>query len=215
MNPGFEQKSGCPSKSGQVSLALYWASPNNGSPDYFNDCSPGYEYSTEFNRKGGQLPHEGHGYAGLQFYNMNRNEYYEYMEGRFDSALVAGQLYCISAYVSLGNVSYAFQELGAVLSVTKLNSDIPVKMNLPYTSLSNGSYLVDQDQWMCIKGVYKARGGETFVTIGDFSKGDSFWYTPAQSKTDSVFKSSYYFIDDISVTPVSNQAECNCPTKVN
>ncbi|MEI7664377.1 MAG: hypothetical protein WCK34_19370, partial [Bacteroidota bacterium] len=156
-NPGFEQKSGCPDKPGQVSLAQFWYSPNLGTPDYFNDCSPGLDYGTEFNKKGGQLPHTGHGYAGLQFYYLNRNEFYEYVQTMLDSSLVAGQLYCIKAWVSLGQASYGMKELGAVFSKTLIKDGSTHKMKLPFVSLGNGQYLLDQDQWMCIHGIYKAK----------------------------------------------------------
>ena len=209
-NPGFEQKSGCPDKPGQISLAQYWFNPNRGTPDYFNDCSPGLDYGTEFNKKGGQLPHSGHGYAGLQFYYLNRNEFYEYLQTRLDTVLVPGQLYCLKAFVSLGNVSYGMKELDAVLSATEVRENTAGKMKLPYTRLGNGQYLLDQDQWMCIQGVYRAKGGEILLTIGDFSPGDGFWNIRTQSKTDSLFKSTYYFVDDVSLVAIRDSNECKC-----
>jgi OOP family OmpA-OmpF porin len=210
LNPGFEEKSGCPVKPGQIYLANDWFSPNNGSPDYFNDCSPSLEFGTEFNKKGGRLPHTGHGYAGLQFYNMNRNEYYEYIETSFDSALTAGQLYCIKAWVSLGNTFYAFNEFDAVISFEELKTVQPVKLKVPHITLSNGNYLTDKEKWMCIQGVYKAKGGERYLTIGQFSDKDEFWNIQTRSATDSIFKSSYYFIDDIILDRVSDLTGCSC-----
>jgi len=209
-NSGFEEKSGCPVRAGQIYLANEWFSPNNGSPDYFNDCSPSLEYGTEFNKKGGRLPHSGHGYAGLQFYNMNRNEYYEYLETGLDSALTEGTLYCIKAWVSLGNVSYAFSEFGAVISVEELKTVQPIKMKIPHTMLVSGHRLTDKEKWMCIQGVYKARGGERFITVGQFSDKDEYWNIQTRSATDSIFKSSYYFIDDISLERIKESTDCSC-----
>ena len=209
-NPGFEQKNGCPDKSGQLNLAVGWVSPTFATPDYFNDCSPGYDYGTEFNRKGGQVPHSGHGYAGMQFYFLNRNEFYEYIQTRLDSALVSGQLYCIKAYVSLGKADYAFRELGAVVSVTEVRSQDARKLKLPFTVLGNGGYLTDQDHWMCISGLYKAKGNERLLTIGNFAADDAYWNIHTQSATDSLFKSSYYFIDDVSMEAVKDSVECKC-----
>jgi hypothetical protein len=210
LNPDFEQKTGCPSRSGQINLAVYWFSANNGTPDYFNDCSPGIEFGTEFNKKGGQIPHSGHAYAGLQFYNLNGNEYYEYLENQLDSSLAPGQLYCISAFVSLGDVLYAYQKIGAVLSMNSIQTGTPLKIILPALQLTGSNYLTDQSQWMCIKGLYRAKGGEKFLTLGDFSKTDSFWYIPSRSATDSVFKSTYYFVDDVSVMAIADSSDCHC-----
>ena len=212
-NPGFEQKNDCPAKPGQLNFAQFWYSPNTATPDYFNDCSPGLDYGTEFNKKGGQIPHSGHGYAGLQFYCLNRNEFYEYIQTRLDSNLISGQLYCIKAYVSLGQTSYGMKKLDAVLSVTDIKESTAGKMKLPCTPLGNGQYLVDQDHWMCIHGIYKAKGEEKILTIGDFSPGDGFWNIVTQSATDSLFKSTYYFLDDVSVEAINDSSACNCLTK--
>ena len=212
-NPGFEQKNGCPDKPGQINFAQSWFSPNIATPDYFNDCSPGLDYGTEFNKKGGQLPHSGNGYAGLQFYYLNRNEFYEYIQNRLDTALVPGHLYCIKAFVSLGQANYGMKELGAVLSATEIKGTTAGKMKLPCIPLGNGQYLLDQDQWMCIHGIYKAKGSEKMLTIGDFSSGDGFWNIHTQSTTDSLFKSTYYFVDDVSVEAINDSSECSCLTK--
>ena len=209
-NPGFEQKNGCPDKPGQINLASFWVSPNTGTPDYFNDCSPGLDYGTEFNKKGGQIPHAGHAYAGLQFYYLNRNEFFEYMQTQLDTVLVPGQLYCIKAYVSLGKADYAFRELGAVFSVTEIKSQDAHKLKLPYTVLENGRYLLDMDQWMCISGIYKAKGNERLLTIGDFTPRDDFWNIHTRSATDSLFKSTFYFVDDVSFEAIQDSSQCNC-----
>jgi hypothetical protein len=209
-NPGFEIKNGCPDRPGQLELARYWVSPNIATPDYFNDCSSGMDYGTEFNKKGGQVPHSGNAYAGMQFYNLNRNEFFEYIQTRLDTALVAGKLYCIKAYVSLAKANYAFRELGALLSVTEVKSQDAHKLKVPYTVLGNGNYLEDQDNWMCISGLYKAKGNERLLTIGDFSPRDGFWHLATRSENDSLFKSTFYFIDDISLEAIRDSSECGC-----
>ena len=212
-NPGFEQKTGCPDKPGQINLANSWFSPTPGTPDYFNDCSPGLDYGTEFNKKGGQIPHGGHGYAGLQFYLMNRNEFYEYIETLLDTTLTAGQLYCIQAYVSLGQVTYAFNRMGALLSASEIKAQTIQNLKLPFTKLDNGKYLVDTEGWMCIHGLYRAKGGERFLTLGGFSPKDDFWNIRQRATNDSLFKSTYYFIDDVSIEAVADSLNCRCNTK--
>ena len=210
LNSGFEQKNGCPDRPGQINLASFWHSPNIATPDYFNDCSSGLDYGTEFNKKGGQVAHSGQGYAGLQFLNLNRNEFFEYIQTKLSTALASGQLYCIKAFISLGKADYAFRELGAVLSVTEVKSQDAHKIKLPYTPLGNGQYLTDQDQWMCIRGIYKARGNELLLTNGDFFPRDEFWNIYTNSANDSLFKSTFYFIDDITMEAIKDSSECVC-----
>lgn len=212
-NPGFEQKNGCPDGPGQINLTRFWVSPNIATPDYFNDCSAWLDYGTEFNKKGGQVAHSGQAYAGLQFYYLNRNEFFEYIQTRLDTVLVSGQLYCIKAFVSLGKADYAYRELGALLSVNEVKSVDAHKLKLPCTPLENGQYLVDQDRWMCISGLYKAKGNERLLTIGDFSPHDEFWNIKTRSHTDSLFKSTFYFIDDVSLEAIKDSSECACLQK--
>lgn len=209
-NPSLEQHTGCPEQPGQIHLASHWFSSNMATPDYFNDCSPGLDYGAEFNKKGGQVAHSGHAYAGLQFYNLNRNEFFEYIETLLDSALIAGQLYCIRGFVGLGQSAYAIREIGAVLSVNELKAQQSVKITLPHISLTSGKYLDDQNEWMCIQGIYKAKGKERFLTLGNFTPGDDFWHVQLQSTTDSLFKSCYYFIDDLSLFAIGDSTECIC-----
>jgi OmpA-OmpF porin, OOP family len=208
INPDFETHSGCPNTSGQYLLAEEWFSPNLGSPDYFNDCSNTLEYGTEFNCKGGQIPHSGHGYMGILSENLHNNEYFEYLETHLNDPLVAGQTYCIRFYVSLGDCDFALQELGAVFSQTILKVPEAKKVVLPYVPITNGSVLSETEKWMCIKGTYKAKGGERYLTIGYFNKEDNFIRVRENPKVNPTFRSAYYFIDDVSVMPVGDEGYC-------
>jgi hypothetical protein len=63
---------------------------------------------------------------------------------------------------------------------------------------------------MCIKGIYRAKGGEKFLTIGFFDKDEKFIRVRENPKNDPTFKSAYYFIDDVSLVPVDDPSGCNC-----
>jgi hypothetical protein len=209
-NPGFEIRSGCPSAPGQFRLVDSWISPNNGSPDYFNECSISMDFGTEFNRKGGQPAHGGQGYAGIQSENLNRNEFYEYIQTRLTEPLKAGTEYCIRIFVSRGNSNDALAELGAVLSQTQVKSTNPAKMNLPYVSLKENAPLEDSERWVCLSNLYRAKGGEQYLTIGDFSVADVFVRLAEVPAKDSLFRIAYYFIDDVSVEIADSTVRCRC-----
>jgi OmpA-OmpF porin, OOP family len=210
INSDFEAKTGCPNASGQFLLVEEWFSPNIGTPDYFNDCCPNLEYGAEFNCKGGQIPHSGHGYTGILSENLHNNEFFEYLETHLKEPLKSDQQYCIKLYVSLGDCDFALEELGAVFSQSILKVPQAKKIVLPYLPLTNGSVLSDTEKWLCIKGIYKAKGGERFLTIGYFDKEDNFTLVRMNTKNDPTFKSAYYFIDDVSVEPVEDASACNC-----
>lgn len=210
INPDFETKTGCPNASGQFILAEEWFSPNIGTPDYFNDCSSTLEYGTEYNTKGGQIPHSGHGYMGIQSENLHNNEFFEYLETHLKEPLKSDQQYCLKLYLSLGDCNFALDELGAVFSQSILKDLQVKKIVLPYLPLTNGSVLSDTEKWMCIKGIYKAKGGEKFLTIGYFDKEDKFIRVRMNPKNDPTFKSAYYFIDDVTMEPMEDASGCKC-----
>ncbi|MCX6245384.1 MAG: hypothetical protein NTU98_11855 [Bacteroidetes bacterium] len=210
INPDFEARSGCPNASGQFILADQWFTPNAGTPDYFNDCSPSIEYGTEYNTKGGQIPHSGHGYMGIQSENLHKNAYFEYLETHLSEPLKSGQLYCIRLYISLGDCDFALNELGIVISQNILKNLQDKKIVLPHVSLTNGALLADEDRWMCIKSIYRGKGGEKFLTIGYFNKDDNFTRVKGDPNSGSMFRSAYYFIDDVSLEAVSDSTGCKC-----
>ena len=210
INPDFETKNGCPNASGQFILAEEWFSPNIGTPDYFNDCSSTMEYGTEYNTKGGQIPHSGHGYMGILSENLHNNEFFEYLETHLKEPLKSDQQYCLKLYLSLGDCDFALDELGAVFSQSILKDLQVKKIVLPYLPLTNGSVLSDTEKWMCIKGIYKAKGGEKFLTIGYFDKEDKFIRVRMNPKNDPTFKSAYYFIDDVTMEPMEDASGCKC-----
>jgi len=210
INPDFETKNGCPNASGQFILAEEWFTPNIGTPDYFNDCSSTMEYGTEYNTKGGQIHHSGHGYMGILSENLHNNEFFEYLETHLKEPLKSYQQYCLKLYLSLGDCDFALDELGAVFSQSILKDLQVKKIVLPYLPLTNGSVLSDTEKWMCIKGIYKAKGGEKFLTIGYFDKEDKFTRVRMNPKNDLTFKSAYYFIDDVTMEPVEDASGCKC-----
>jgi hypothetical protein len=209
-NSDFESKFDCPSGLGEIDFAKGWISPNNGTPDYFNDCSASFNSGTEFNKKGGQIPHSGHGYGGIQINNLHKNLYYEYLETELTSPLQQGKLYCINMYVSLGNSDCAVKELGAVISQNLVKSNELGKLNLPFTRLVSENSLTDSLSWMCVKGVYAAKGDEKFLTFGFFGNDEDFIRLRVNPKLDSSFYTAYYFIDDVSLKAIKNSEDCNC-----
>jgi hypothetical protein len=209
-NPDFENKHGCPTSPGQYPLVEEWFSPNTGTTDYFNDCSISIDFGTEFNCKGGQVPHSGHGYMGFNSENLHKNAFYEYLEVKLEESLTAGQKYCIRMFVSLGNGYCALDELGVLFSQTSLKGLNNAQLHLPYIAVGNGKTLADKLEWMCIKGFYTAKGGESYLTIGDFGDDNNFVLIQNDPKLDATFKSAYYFIDDVSVE-ASSDSGCKCP----
>ena len=205
-NHDFETYSNCPKSLGEVKLATSWSCPNAGTPDYFNDCSSSLDFGTEFNKKGGQIAHSGHGYAGFQSEVLNRNEFFEYLETSLTEPLVADSMYCIRMYVSQGTSTVSLRDIGVAFSQVELKNLPATKIRIPFVHVGNGGVLSDSTHWMCITGNYKARGGERYLTIGDFSPADDF----IDSRENKIFQIAYYFVDDVWVFMMPDQNACLC-----
>ena len=199
-NSSFEEMSSCPVALGQYDQVDSWFTPNAGTPDYFNDCSLSLDLGTEFNCKGGQIPHSGHGYMGFVSEDLHRNQFYEYIETRLKEPLLEGQHYCVTMFVSLGNSNSALRGLGVVFSHTPIKGLVSrKKILIPFIPVSNKQMISDTQNWVCLQNIYTAKGGESYITIGDFSSEDVFVMIKEDPKLGPTFRTAYYFIDDVSV----------------
>ena len=110
LNPSFETYTGSCGFAGYASL-VNWYNPSPppidscSSPDWYVTCG-----GTPFNQApnanfGYQVPHTGNAFAAFILKDNSTANYREYVEGKFSTPLVAGQTYCVSFYISLGNKS--------------------------------------------------------------------------------------------------------------
>lgn len=199
-NPSFEDYSPCPDNEAQITRATGWYSPTNGSPDYFNACSPNPSYSTPTNLFGEQQPNLGNGYIGLGPYYSGSSNYREYIQSELSDTLIAGKTYCIQFFTSLAGKQskYANNNIGLVLSelpITAIGNLGPL-IDFP-TSLNSNIIIDDSINWIQLSGIYIANGSEKYITIGNFY---------SNQNTDAILIDStitadisYYYIDDVSV----------------
>jgi hypothetical protein len=199
-NWSFEDTTTCPQPEGFTfySYCPPWFSPNRGTPDFFNSCAPDSTVGVPYNCNGyGYQPaHTGNGYAGFNaIWSENAKEY---LSVKLNETLKANKGYCISFYVNLANACYiAVDAIGAYLSVDSMffynYTTIHV---LPQIENPDGNVIKDTLNWTLISGEYVAKGGEQYITIGDF-KDDSL------NVVDTIPTGSgaaYYNLDDVSVT---------------
>ena len=185
----------CPNYS-PISDPKYWISPTCGSPDYFNANFPvSSRVGVPINGPSGSsstYPHTGNGYAG--FFTCNPGDR-EYIQEPLKCALVAGQLYNISFYTVSAFNTYE-NNIGAYLSTSTISATGSPVLN--YTPQINASSIITNtgSAWVQVSGTYIGNG-EQYITIGNF-------YGDANNLFSSISPSSaYYFVDDISVTPVT------------
>lgn len=218
VNPSFEiTSSNCGSFGGEgfsTDLAASWNSANSNtagdscsSPDLFSLCNtlPGFG-PTPTNMPnsflGYQVSRTGTRHAGIITYEALGSPYREYIQGRTTSPLVAGQVYCVSMYVSLGNdVTNATNNIGVRFTNTQYMRDACTQgslINLPPQLNYTCAPILDTTNWVRLQWNYTAVGGEQYFTIGNFFNNAG--TTVASTGVTSLNPYAYYYIDDVSIT---------------
>lgn len=199
-NYSFENISSCPNFNSEIYKALPWYSPDYtfAIAELYNSCSTNIESSVPQSSQGYQFPRTGSGYAG--FAVKIGTKYRDYIEQKISAPLIANKKYCINFYVCLSDTfCNAFGAFGVYFSkdsVRTNSSDV-----LPFTPQFQNpdtAYATDKVGWTLISGVYKAKGGEQFITIGNFNN-DSLTKIKLMG---CYYDWSYYYIDDVSLTEV-------------
>jgi OOP family OmpA-OmpF porin len=215
MNGSFETKSYCPSNFNQQSLNTIagWWQATDGTPDYFNSCSD--KVGVPNNVFGQQSAKDGEGYTGLVTFSVgNKRNYREYLQTKLTRALQPGELVCVEMYVSAADYcNYVTDGIGILLSEKKVESNLQTELAYQ-ASMSNPrlNMLDESSQWQLLSDVFVAKGGEEYLTIGNF-KADKELKVIRRTEDMSAKGYgtwSYMYIDDVKVRPIQRKLECSC-----
>ena len=216
-NPSFEEYRECPRKIdalGTLTIVDAWYQPTAGSADYYNVCGS-RDCGVPKNKLGIQDAHLGNGFCGIY---CSKTDYREYLQTELSKPLSAGEMYRVSFYVSLSEYSSgAVATIGALFTADRVGDtvrsvlmDKSVRQLAPGVSQTVASYfepqvvndydrvLTDTKGWMQISGVFTAKGGERFMTIGNFYPASQSNVVDLDSLT-YLLPGAYYYIDDVSV----------------
>ena len=170
-----------------------------GTPNYFEpNCGNAGSAATTNNSQ----PFDGQGFIGLEVYGQAGAQYNrDYIHGELKEPLVAGKFYRVSFFAKPvflpGGGSYAIDNLGMVLSDTIIDT-IPANNVLELQAdISATDPIINTSFWTPVCGVYKAKGGERFITIGNFSIDQETAITPLSGSTNPT--QGYYLIDFVEV----------------
>lgn len=214
-NPSFENHSYCPVSfnQGQLEIVKGWKQASQGTSDYFHSCSR--LVGVPHNSFGFQYAKEGNGYLGLIAFAPSKKNYREYMQAKLSEALAPDQLYCVSFYVSSADqAEFVTDGLGAVFTQHRVKN--PGQKNIAMTpDLANPAtnILDDSESWVLLSDVFKAKGGERYVTLGNFLPDHEIQVKKRNViETEELRKweSAYYFVDEVSIVPVNSRVDCVC-----
>lgn len=214
-NGSFEEVSGKLKRMGSIEMATGWKSPTSVNADLFSEDVAGAPISSPRNQYGDQSALTGVNYAGLRWWSYAGKEPRSYLQAKFKKPLKKGQKYCVKYYVSLADLSkYGTNEVGAYIAKLIVAKKEPV--NLTYTpQVPNLRSKIHDDMytWQGVCGVFDAAGEEQFLLIGNFAaneKTDNVKIKRPKGESRPQMMNAYYYIDDVSVTPIKSNSECSC-----
>lgn len=216
-NGSFEEYQALPRRIealGVMTAVDAWYQPTDGSADYYHSDGM-HECSVPVNKLGKQQAFDGDAYCGIY---CSKDEYREYLQSQLVRPLEAGRTYRLSFYVSLSEYSLsAVATLGALFTVDRVGdttrgllmhrttkrlaagvNQTVLSVFHPQVQNDASRRLEDTEEWQCISGEFVAKGGEKFITLGNFC-------TAAQSNVGKpeeltgLLPGAYYYIDSVSL----------------
>lgn len=182
-----------------------WTVPTTGSTDIFNMglatscyCHP---LSTHASSPGQQVPRTGNTMVNITVYGPGGcTPYREYIQGHLSSSLVPGQQYLVEFYVSFGDKgTYATNNIGVYFSTTQVNVASMCVYNVTPQLNYSGAPITNMTGWELISFTFTPTAAYNYFIIGNF-------YDDASTATVNMGGPNgtiRYFVDDVSITPIS------------
>ncbi len=223
-NPGFEMFRHCPENANQELVAGYevvrrWFSVSEASPDYFNSCAGRAPAGVPRNFAGFMRARSGDGYLGLilkvdpRYYHGDDN-YTEHIQNRLARPLRPGRLYCFEIWMVLGkNSTIATNNFGVYFSEEQIAfPNPPDTLPVAHIAFQDGEFLTETNNWIPLRGIYEAQGGERFLTMGNFKPWDpdGMYRVRRASQPNDLQMFAYYLFDDVSLVEIRDPSECDC-----
>jgi len=214
-NPGFEEHDGKLKKIGQLEVAIGWNSTTAAPSDLFTKDTKKPEIGTPENYQGSQKAMEGESYAGGIFYSFRGKEPRTYLTNTLTESLKKDQKYCVSFKVSLSKLSkYGANNISAFLSKKDPSTkDTKTLMYPAQIKPRDNKIFDDQFEFAEICGMFTAKGGEKYLTLGNFEKDEDTEVKKMKRPkgvTTAQLNNAYYYIDEVSVVAVDDVNECTC-----
>lgn len=194
----------CPNAGSQLYCASPWfeAGPT---PDYFHECDYLGIVGVPLQ---GLYAEDGKAFAGCHNYQyFSTGGGVEFIEYPLPDSLRKGKKYQIGFYVCPSKWAYAPHDAFHA----KLTNDSLIITALPYYAqpdIANpsGNIIADTLSWTLVFGYYTAKGGERFVTLGNFYPASKTNFAPGW---DSTTASSYYYFDNLYIYEVEDTTTDN------
>lgn len=197
-NPSFEATQ-CPIFSPNPSDYISPWTTYYGLPQYFEPiCGNAGSAATTNNSQA----FDGQGFLAIEVYGQTGAIYNrDYIHGKLTEPLEAGKFYRASFYVKPvnfpGTGSYGIDNIGMLFSDTIIDT-MPTNQVLELEPAFKATDpIVNTSYWTPICGVYRAKGGEEYITIGNFSLDQETAIAPLDGSVNPTL--GYYLVDFVEV----------------
>ncbi|MBN1990982.1 MAG: hypothetical protein JW783_16380 [Bacteroidales bacterium] len=215
VNGSFEEYYKCPqsfTSSYTKKFLPSWRMPTKGTPDFFNKCSK-VDAGVPQNFMGSIHAQQGESYVGLVLLDTPtgvRKEinYREYLQTQLKQPLFEGKKYRLRFYYALAqNSTYSINRIGVFVSNLMVEAKKGVLNVKPQLEVDSLVFPAAQGEWVEFNQVFTAKGGERYLTIGNFYPDSKTTYasnnldglpTVLQKKV-LTNKVAYYYIDNVSL----------------
>ncbi len=213
-NGSFETMRSCPYDFNYQNLTQIdkWWQVGKGTPDYFNECSS--TAGVPENVFGNVAAQDGKAYAGFVTYSNTRRNYREYLQTKLTRPLAKGEEICIEFYISTAAKSlFVCDGVGVYLSknkiTTRLFNTIHVKPQVENVPLN---ILNAYGTWVKISDTFIAKGGETYLTIGNFHNDNEMTKLKRNSQATALKSNpwSYLYVDHVTIKKGKTRDQCSC-----
>ncbi len=175
-----------------------------------NSCSTDPMWTVPTNTWGGltyQYAYDGNAYIALYFRNLAGSNGRNYIEVKLKDSLVANNCYYVEFYVSLTDAMRGgCNNISMALSKSQLlQSSNPVPGVIPFNAqiYNYGNPIIkDTQNWVKIRSIYVAQGGEQYITIGNFKNDANTLYDTIPGNSANYGGAAYY-VDDVQIIPLS------------
>jgi outer membrane protein OmpA-like peptidoglycan-associated protein len=219
-NAELEAYSGKLKKLGKFYMVEEWNAYTLERPDFFEMGNENPEIGIPSNIYGYQDAHSGSHYAGINAFSYDPKNFRSYLYTELAEPLEKGKMYCVKYYVSLAdNSKFAVANLGAFFTKREMEDDQEVKQNVyEEAQVKNNmqKVLKNTRSWEVVCNVYTALGKERYLIVGNFDADNETVYEkiqPPAGLKEPQIQMAYYYVDDVSVVPIDNYAQCNCSAK--
>lgn len=177
--------------------------PSVGTSDYYYICNGA-----------GNGAHSGNGYAGAYFYTQTtagtgyaERGYREYISEAMNTPLVAGKTYTMTMWVKRdATYSFATSNIQVLFNNTALSQTGFNAIVSPAGQIVNmASSPVTSTSWVQLSATFVAGANYSRMTFGNYVPvGSSNASNQNPSQNVAMYRSAYYFIDDVSIKPINS-----------